>query len=124
MLAVVWRLTERVGVAVVVALVVLAVPAVAGAQDFGDRPGCGSSGCPGGSFISQLIGWVGQYSLWACFAAAVGGFGFWAWSKSQGGGYGMASGQRYILAGFAGIAGIALATAIASTLWDAASVGG
>jgi hypothetical protein len=107
-----------------VSIVVLAVPVAAGAQDLGDRPGCGSSGCPGGVFISQLIGWVGQYSLWACFAAAVGGFGFWAWSKSQGGGYGMAAGQRYILAGFAGIAGIALATAIASTLWDAAAAGG
>jgi hypothetical protein len=104
-------------------LVVVGVPAVAGAADFGERPGCGSSGCPGGQFIGELIGWIGQYSLWACFAAAVGGFGFWAWSKGHGGGVGMAAGQRYILAGFAGVAGVALATTVASTLWTAAGGG-
>lgn len=98
--------------------------AAIGAADFGESPGCGSSGCPGGEFITRLIGWVGQYSLWASFAAAVGGFGFWAWSKGHGGGVGMATGQRYILAGFAGVVGVALAATIADTLWSAASSGG
>ena len=49
---------------------VLAAVAPAGAQDFGASPGCGG-GCPGGNFIGTLIGWIGQYSLWASFAAAL-----------------------------------------------------
>lgn len=93
------------------------------AQDFGEKPGCGAAGCPGGNFISQLVGWFGQYSIWSAIAAAIFGFGYWAWSKGSGGGYGMAAGQRYILAGFGGIAGISLTTSIAQTLWNAAAGG-
>lgn len=103
--------------ALAVALVIGTATA-AGAQDFGKSPGCGD-GCPGGAFIQTLIGWIGQYSLWASFAAALAGFGIWAWSRSQGGGYGMSKGQGYIAAGFAGIAGIAMAATIAKTLWGA-----
>jgi hypothetical protein len=70
---------------VAIRLTVLAAAArwvsVVGAADFGESPGCGETGCPGGEFITRLIGWVGQYSLWASFAAVVGGFGFWAWSR-------------------------------------------
>jgi hypothetical protein len=115
---------RRVLVVVGMAAVVLGWWATAaGAADFGDKPGCGEDGCPGGVFISRLIGWVGQFSLWASFAAAVAGFGFWAWSRSQGGGIGMATGQRYVMAGFFGIAGVALAATVADTLWAAASGG-
>ena len=101
-----------------VAMLILPVSA-AGAQDFGDKPGCGAGSCPGGTFIRTLIGWIGQYSLWASFAAALAGFGIWAWSRSQGGGYGMSKGQGYIVAGFGGIAGVAMAATVAQTLWGA-----
>jgi len=103
-------------------LVLLTALEPAGAQDFGASPGCGG-GCPGGNFIGTLIGWIGQYSLWASFAAALAGFGIWAWSRSQGGGYGMSKGQGYIVAGFAGVAGISMAATIAQTLWGAAAGG-
>ncbi len=105
-----------------VAAGVLGPIGAAGAQDFGASPGCGG-GCPGGGFIRTLIGWIGQYSLWASFAAAIAGFGIWAWSRSQGGGYGMSKGQGYIVAGFAGIAGVSMAATIAQTLWGAAAGG-
>ncbi len=118
------RLTRTVvSASTVIVAAVVAMAGPAAAQDFGGSPGCGS-GCPGGTFISQLIGWIGQYSIWAAVAAALFGFGYWAWAKSQGGGYGMAAGQRYILAGFGGIVGIAMTTKIATTLWAAGAAGG
>lgn len=118
------RITKAVGSAsAVVATVVLVLAGPAAAVDYGGQPGCGS-GCPGGTFIKELIGWIGQYSIWAAVGAALFGFGYWAWAKSQGGGYGMAAGQRYILAGFGGIAGIAMTTKIATTIWNAGAAGG
>lgn len=116
------KLVRVVASLALVPLIVVGPARIAAAQNFGNSPGCGG-GCPGGTFISTLIGWIGQYSLWASFAAALAGFGIWAWSRSQGGGYGMSKGQGYIVAGFGGVAGVSMAAAVARLLWGAASAG-